>query len=59
MAPMQNIAAIDAIDFDAYYAENTHVRKLHATDDEIRFPDGVIVDEDMGTLTLEEYRAMV
>jgi hypothetical protein len=44
--------------YDDSYVANTHVHSLLACDDEIRFPDGRIVDEEDGTLTLEEYRQL-
>ena len=39
-----------------YYASNTHVHRLLAHDDELRFPDGSLIDDE--TITLDEYRAM-
>lgn len=58
MVSMQTIDSDQAGDFDRYYVERTSVHKLLVTDDEIRFPGGEIVDDESGTLTLEEYRAI-
>jgi len=54
---VRTVNPTDAGGLDRYYVEHTRVHSLLATDDEIRFPDGRAVDEDDGTMTLEEYRA--
>lgn len=54
---MQTIDRDLALDFDRHYVEQTHVHSLLVTDDEVCWPDGTRVDEDEGTITLDDWRA--